>query len=195
MSHAPSAPSPDSNDWIRKLAYSKFNYWGGYVANLLLIGWLVSRAFFAQEELSALGILGLMAAGLFIYTFTEYMAHRFLYHVIPSPLTKGHGRHHADPKGLLGLPWYFPYPVIIGIYYLLSWLFNAPGSVGVLMRMWWLGFVMYCAVHHSVHHYNFKWAWFKRLKAHHKVHHVREETNFGVLSTFWDRLFGTYFTK
>jgi sterol desaturase/sphingolipid hydroxylase (fatty acid hydroxylase superfamily) len=190
-----SAETNDKPEWIKKLAYSKFNYWGGYVANLILIAALFVRGVTSPESVSVAQALLLMACGLFLYSFTEYLAHRFLYHVMTSPFTKGHGLHHDDPKGLLGLPWYFPYPVIIGAYFLLSWGTGAPGSVGLLMGAWWLGFVGYCAIHHSIHHYNFKWAWFKRLKAHHKVHHVREETNFGVVSTFWDRVFGTYFTK
>jgi len=185
----------DQSEWIKKLAYSKFNYWGGYVANLILITALLVRAFTSGEPISLFKFFGLTAAGLFTYTFTEYLAHRFLYHVMTSPFTKGHGLHHDDPKGLLGLPWYFPYPVIIGLYFLISWATNAPGSVAIFMGMWWLGFVLYCAIHHSIHHYNFKWTWFKALKAHHKVHHAREETNFGVVSTHWDKLFGTYFTK
>jgi sterol desaturase/sphingolipid hydroxylase (fatty acid hydroxylase superfamily) len=190
-----SAHAVDSDTWIRRLAYSKFNYWAGYVANLILIAWLVSRAIFGREEISLLRGMGLAALGFFIYTFTEYLFHRFLYHAWKSPFSKGHGLHHADPKGLLGLPWYFPYPVIIGVYYLLSWAFEAPGSVGILMGMWWFGFVAYCAVHHSIHHYNFKWGWFRELKAHHKVHHVKEETNFGVVSIFWDKIFGTHFVN
>lgn len=183
----------NTDNWIKKLAYSKFNYWGGYVANLILIAWLLSRAVYSSEVMTFTKGLALCTFGLFLYSFTEYVFHRFLYHVMTSPFTKGHGLHHADPKGLLGLPWYFPYPVILGVYFLLSWAFAAPGSVGILMGMWWFGFVLYCAVHHSIHHFNFKFAWFKKLKAHHKVHHVKEETNFGVISTFWDKIFGTHF--
>lgn len=195
MSQASLTQTDQKPEWIKKLAYSKFNYWGGYVANLILITGLLVRAATSPEEISWLRAVLLGASGLFLYTFTEYLAHRFLYHVMTSPFTKGHGLHHDDPKGLLGLPWYFPYPVIIGAYFLISWLTAAPGSTAVVMGMWWLGFVGYCAIHHSIHHYNFKWTWFKNLKAHHKVHHVREETNFGVVSTYWDKLFGTYFTK
>ncbi|NCN39890.1 hypothetical protein GW916_01440 [bacterium] len=195
-----STNSIESHNWIRKLADSKFNYWFGYVANFILVGWLISRAFYpgadsGTEAFTITKVLGLTALGIFIYTFTEYVFHRWLYHEVNSPFSTGHGLHHEMPKGLLGLPWYFPYPVIIGAYYGLAYLFNAPGSVGVLMGAWWLGFIGYCAVHHSTHHFNFKNKWFKGVKAHHRIHHVREETNFGVLTTFWDKVFGTEFKQ
>lgn len=193
--------SSDKDSWIRSLAESKFNYWFGYVANFILVGWLISRSmtdavgfgtWHAEgETFSALKVLALTALGVFIYSFTEYVFHRWLYHENSTPFAKGHGLHHEQPKGLLGLPWYFPYPVIIGAYYGLAYLFQAPGAVGVLMGAWWLGFIGYCAVHHSTHHFNFRNKWFQNIKKHHRIHHVREETNFGVITTLWDKVFRT----
>jgi sterol desaturase/sphingolipid hydroxylase (fatty acid hydroxylase superfamily) len=184
------------NDYVRKLAYSKVNYWGGYVANLILISWYFSRAFEnGVWQLSLLKTLALFVGGFGLYTFTEYFFHRFVYHEWASPLTKGHGIHHEDPKGLTGLPWYIPYPVLIGLYFLFSWLLDAPHSTGIFLGAWWLGFVCYCAVHHSIHHFNFSNPIFKSLKTHHFVHHKKEDCNFGVTTSLWDYIFRSVFTS
>ncbi len=182
---------------IKKLADSKFNYWGGYVANLILIAFFLAmglRSFDATRD-SLLSGLGWAALGFFIYTLTEYIFHRFLYHEWTSVFVKGHALHHENPTGLLGLPWYIPYPFLIGIYLGLAWLIPNNFAVGVGMAMWWFGFVAYCGVHHSIHHFNFRFAWFRRLKVHHKVHHAAENTNYGVLTTFWDVIFRTKLQK
>jgi sterol desaturase/sphingolipid hydroxylase (fatty acid hydroxylase superfamily) len=186
---------PTTAHWIRKLADSKFNYWAGYVANLTLISWYVSHAFSGGALLlSPLRFVLVVVAAWFTWTLTEYVSHRWLYHVWNSPLTKGHGLHHEHPEGLLGLPWYIPMPVLIGLYYLFASFLDA-ASVGLFLGVWWLGFVGYCFIHHSIHHFSFQNRWFKALWRHHKVHHKMEGRNFGVTAIFWDRVFGTYHSK
>lgn len=186
-----------NHGWIKKLADSKFNYWFGYVANIIIVSLLIRQAVLSPtESFPALKVLALAAGGYIFYTFTEYVFHRWLYHIVTSPFSTGHGLHHDYPKALMGLPWYFPVPAIFGAYYLLAYhVFHAPGAVGIFMGAWWAGFICYCAVHHSTHHFNFKNKWFRKVKAHHRIHHVREETNYGVLTTFWDKVFQTEFKK
>jgi len=37
-----------------------------------------------------------------------------------------------------------------------------------------------------------RYAWFRKKKEIHRIHHVNAGKNFGVLTTLWDRLSGTY---
>ena len=37
-----------------------------------------------------------------------------------------------------------------------------------------------------------RFAWFRRKRQLHFVHHLHADTNFAVIDFFWDRLFGTY---
>jgi 4-hydroxysphinganine ceramide fatty acyl 2-hydroxylase len=50
-------------------------------------------------------------------------------------------------------------------------------------------------MHHSLHHYRLPFAWFRHLQSEHRIHHAMPETNFGVTMRFWDKVFGTEFTK
>jgi sterol desaturase/sphingolipid hydroxylase (fatty acid hydroxylase superfamily) len=182
---------------VEKLAESKFNYWAAYVANLTLVSWFFYQGVVGFQSSGAAWPMGFLWAGVgfFVYSLTEYFFHRFLYHEWTSIFVQGHDLHHKNPTGLLGLPWYIPYPLLIGIYFLLRWVTGNQGAVGVGMAAWWLGFVGYCAVHHSIHHFDFRNSWFRRLKIHHRVHHAVDTTNYGVLTTFWDVLFSTKLRK
>ena len=86
------ATHPPTNDgWIRRLSSSKFNYYFGYVANFTLVFWLLSRGFAnGQSQLSA-PMWGIVAvSGLLLWTLSEYVLHKWLYHDVPSPLQTGH---------------------------------------------------------------------------------------------------------
>ena len=37
-----------------------------------------------------------------------------------------------------------------------------------------------------------RFAWFRRLRAYHSIHHENTNANFAVIEPFWDRVFGTY---
>jgi sterol desaturase/sphingolipid hydroxylase (fatty acid hydroxylase superfamily) len=46
-------------------------------------------------------------------------------------------------------------------------------------------------VHHAIHHWKFENKLFKKLKRHHYIHHARDTKNIGMVTTFWDHVFGT----
>jgi sterol desaturase/sphingolipid hydroxylase (fatty acid hydroxylase superfamily) len=46
-----------------------------------------------------------------------------------------------------------------------------------------------------MHHGRPRWNWIKELRKHHMVHHsplLEHEKKFGVSTTLWDHVFGTY---
>jgi sterol desaturase/sphingolipid hydroxylase (fatty acid hydroxylase superfamily) len=56
-----------------------------------------------------------------------------------------------------------------------------------------LGYLAYIAAHHAIHHWRIAPGHvLYALKIRHAMHHRGDEVNFGVVTTLWDRAFGTY---
>jgi len=154
-------------------------------------------------HLPALSILGYVALGLFVWTFTEYILHRFVFHWKP-PGKFGerihfifHGVHHdypSDSKRLVMVP-----TVSIPLAALFFFLFKALlGGVHVFpfFSGFLIGYLFYDMTHYAVHHFNFKSKFWLDLKHHHMLHHYKDMHNgYGVSSKFWDLIFRTTFGK
>ena len=156
----------------------------------------------AQTPLRTLATL---AATVAIFPFYEYALHRFVLHnrlLYKSPLTADvwkriHYDHHQDPNRLDVL-FGSPSNTLIGVL--------APSvPLGLLIGGWscalaaaavalvLFAFYEFC---HCVQHLNYtpRSAWLRRIKKHHMAHHFHNETgNFGITSTFVDRLFGSHY--
>lgn len=89
-----------------------------------------------------------------------------------------------------------PFVAIVLLLCLLGWLVSAPGS-WIIAAV--LGLGVFGIVTDIVHdHYHLdnsllaNFAWFKRCRELHFVHHLNSERNFGIVTLAWDRLFGTF---
>lgn len=177
--------------FVRKASSSVFNYWFGYVANITLVVWLGSRAFDGGiSQLTLRQWTAYIVGGLFVWTLCEYVLHKIIYHEISSPLKIGHDLHHDEPRALLGVPWYLTGFILVLIYYGLAKAFS-PAKTGVFMAFTWLGYIGYCFVHHSLHHFSWKNRWFVEARKHHLIHHAKNDVNWGIVTDFWDRVFRT----
>lgn len=180
--------------WTERVSESKVNYWSTYVVDLSL------ASFFLGYDLMHHGVTPwmaaiLFAAGVFAWTLTEYTFHRWMYHNVGIALTReGHEKHHVDPKMYIAMPWFFTPLIFLPVQLLIAGLFGVRG-VSTLFSGWFVGFVAYGLMHHSLHHYKLPFAWYRHLQSQHRIHHAFPETNYGVTMRFWDRLFGTEFTK
>ena len=138
--------------------------------------------------------------GMFFWSFFEYIAHRFIFHLIPeTEATRKivytlHGNHHEYPrdKQRLFMP---PLPSIIissaifGLMYLVIGLHAVMFFPGFM-----LGYLIYGSMHYAIHAWNPPFKWMKPLWRNHHLHHYRNEhQGFGVSSTLWDHVFGTMF--
>jgi sterol desaturase/sphingolipid hydroxylase (fatty acid hydroxylase superfamily) len=170
--------------------------WGMYVP--VMVGF----TYYAMQKIgiSATVAFLILFAGMFFWTFFEYIAHRFIFHMI-TETKRGrrivyilHGNHHEYPRDRerLFMP---PVPsliissVIFGIMYLFmssyAFLFF-PGFI--------FGYLLYGTMHYAIHAWNPPFKWMKPLWRNHHLHHYKdEEKGFGVSTTLWDRLFGTMF--
>ncbi len=185
----------ERTELIRKLGSSKFNYWFGYVANISLVVWLCSHAFGGGHGLlSARQWLGWSALGFVSWTLSEFLLHRYAYHLWPSFLSAGHSLHHESPRALIGVPWYLTAIALVAIYEGLS-LVTRPPVTGVVMGFNWLGYILYCIAHHGSHHWSLPWGWFQRMKRHHLIHHAHPEYNWGFTTPIWDHVFSTHYDR
>jgi len=168
---------------------------------------LVYAVMKASGPFPAYILLGLLA-GLFLWTFAEYILHRFLFHHQPtSPRQERifflfHGIHHAQPQVKTRLV--MPFPVAIplafvffGLFYLiLAILFKAPQWVAPLMAGFLIGYLIYDLTHYATHHFPMRSGYAKYLKRYHMQHHYKNpNTRFGVSSPAWDWVFGTMGTE
>jgi sterol desaturase/sphingolipid hydroxylase (fatty acid hydroxylase superfamily) len=186
-------PTEQRRELIRRLGSSKFNYWFGYVANLTLVVWLGMQAW--RGGRLALGVLEVAlyaTAGLLSWTLSEYLLHRYVYHVWRSFLSQGHNLHHERPQALIGVPWYLTTIALLAIFFGVSRVASPPVT-GVVMAGNWLGYILYCLAHHGSHHFRYRSEWLRRMKRQHLIHHAHPNCNWGFTTSLWDRVFRTHF--
>ncbi len=155
------------------------------------------------NHLGFLSILANVLLGVFIWTFTEYVLHRFVFHWIPPGKIGArihfmfHGVHHdypSDSKRLVMVP-AVSIPLAI-LFYFLFYKLLGPMYVGPFFIGFLAGYLFYDMTHYAIHHYNFKSKFWLNLKHHHMLHHYQDmQHGYGVSSKFWDLVFRTTFSK
>ncbi len=177
--------------FLKKMTTSHFNYYFGYVSNILLVTWLCSHVFEGGQSLLVwYEWIYISVLGLFLWTLVEYLMHKYPYHIWVSTFEKAHKLHHERPYDLMGVPWYITLVSVVGIYFGLANFLN-PAYLSLYMASIWLGYIGYCVTHHAIHHWKFDNKLFKKLKKNHYIHHARPDKNIGMVTTFWDVVFGT----
>ena len=180
---------------------SKTNPTQNIIVYGLSISLLIAYAFI-KVNISLLEMIILFTFGMMIWTLSEYLLHRFLFHwVNHSKMVQRfhfvmHGSHHQYPKdkSRLLMP---PVPGLI----MASVLFLFFYAIFMIVNMSWLtygvfpgfftGYLMYSFVHRAIHTKKPPKR-FKHLWLHHNKHHFKyPDKAFGVSNRFWDRVFGT----
>jgi sterol desaturase/sphingolipid hydroxylase (fatty acid hydroxylase superfamily) len=181
------------SSWILRVSESKTNYWATYIVDMSLLTFFLAWDV-ARLHVGGAAMLALFPAGVFAWTLSEYAFHRWVYHLGFAITRSGHEKHHEDPTAYLAMPWFFTPLLFLPAQLLVSGWYEV-GGFSTLLAGWFGGFIGYSFMHHSLHHYKLKYAWFRHLQSEHRIHHALPETNFGVTMRFWDRVFGTEFTK
>ncbi|MFD2871483.1 sterol desaturase family protein [Mucilaginibacter ximonensis] len=159
-------------------------------------------AFFVKH-IGALVYIEYFFIGLFVWTFTEYIMHRFVFHYVPKNKIGlrlhfiFHGVHHdypSDAKRLV-LPPSVSIPLATGFYFLFNAILPANYIFGFFPGFI-LGYLFYDLSHYAIHHFNFKGKVWKAIKQHHMLHHYQTPSKgYGVSSPLWDKIFGSDFIK
>lgn len=141
--------------------------------------------------------------GIFVWTATEYVLHRYLFHYVPQSRWGlrlhfiFHGVHHdypRDSKRLVMVP-SVSIPLAALFYFLFS-LFLVKANLYAFFPGFILGYVGYDMTHYAIHHANFKTSFWKRIKQHHMLHHYDDPTKgYGVSSVLWDKILDSDFPK
>jgi sterol desaturase/sphingolipid hydroxylase (fatty acid hydroxylase superfamily) len=150
-------------------------------------------------KVSALDISGLIVAGLFVWTITEYLLHRFVFHFhTTSDFGKRitfmfHGVHHDYPNDTkrLVMPPSVSIPLALGFFFLFKAILGgisvAPFYIGFIA-----GYLFYDISHYAIHHFNMHSKFWLAIKNHHMRHHYQDpELGFGVSSPLWDLILKT----
>jgi sterol desaturase/sphingolipid hydroxylase (fatty acid hydroxylase superfamily) len=172
---------------------NRFVYFADFIVYPFVIAILFVAALRQQWPPSWIELASGCACGVTIWSLLEYLIHRFALHGI-AYFAAMHKMHHSDPKALLGTP---------------VWLSLGAICCGALVPLWVsigvkdacsvtaglvLGYLWFGLVHHRIHHsHPRRGTHFSSLKRQHVLHHYgKAQCNFGVITSLWDRIFGTF---
>ncbi len=165
--------------------------WAVLLPGIAFAAWRTAPVAFARA-------VPLMMAGVLVWTLTEYILHRFLFHWQPrSPRLAAfvfilHGNHHAAPADRLRnlMPPIVSVPVGAAIWAISVALIGPAGS--------WLflgfigGYVGYDLLHYACHQWPMRGPVLRALKQNHMQHHHGRQTgNYAITGMMWDRLLAT----
>jgi sterol desaturase/sphingolipid hydroxylase (fatty acid hydroxylase superfamily) len=187
------------NDFLERL--SKVHFFVPLIVYIPVIIFCGYKAY--EHNLGVLRFIELLLGGLFVWSFIEYILHRFVFHYVPKPKWAQrlhfifHGVHHDYPSDALRLvmPPSASIPLALGFYFL----FNAllPENYALAFFPGFIiGYLGYDMTHYAIHHFNFKANFWKKIKQHHMLHHYSDPTKgYGVSSPLWDKIFRSDFIK
>ena len=178
---------------LDRMFYSSANYWV-----MLLSDIAAALAFLALgvHEFSGSRLVAGMAvvAGFVAFGPLEYAVHRWILHGPPSMARRAHVQHHAEPHALISAPLFVIAALAVAVWGLFSLVLPIGFSALVVFGMY-AGYNYFAVLHHLQHHRRDELAqvaYLARLERLHHVHHHRPAVNFGISTTIWDRLFGTF---
>lgn len=168
--------------------------WGPVTAYLFYDG-------LADQSLAAVALA--FALGIVVWTFTEYILHRYVFHY-PAKSKIGkrfvfmfHGLHHDEPqcKTRLVFP---PVPafLILCLFYGLFSLVVPAVALHTFLAGFLVGYLCYDYIHYATHHFPMTSKVGRYLRKYHLQHHYScPDAKFGVSNPLWDYVFKTVNTK
>jgi cyclopropane-fatty-acyl-phospholipid synthase len=180
---------------LAAFAESRANYWAAYATDFscpFLFAYLGHRSHLTWPV-----VLFSFIAGCLVFSLIEYAIHRWLLHNPKTLFYPLHEAHHRRPEDtsaflfptsivVLGLVWLLFVP-------LLHWNASSFFISGIAA-----GYLSFGTLHHFEHTTRINqipFRWLQHRWAAHSVHHHLDETNYGVLTSFWDYVFGTNYKQ
>jgi sterol desaturase/sphingolipid hydroxylase (fatty acid hydroxylase superfamily) len=179
-------------------AFSKVHWTVPLYIYLPVIAYFLYRAIF-DFQLAVGTILLYIVIGLAVWTLTEYILHRFVFHYNPPGKIGArihfifHGVHHDYPNDTkrLVMPPSVSIP-LAALFFLLFQAFFGSVLVGPFFIGFIAGYLFYDISHYAIHHFNMHGKIWLSIKNHHMRHHYQDpEKGYGVSSPFWDVIFRT----
>jgi len=177
---------------VGAICESRINYWAAYATDFITPCIFVYLGINQASSWTAIILSAL--CGLFFFSLIEYVVHRWLLHDRRSVLFSLHGEHHENPEKTSAF--FFP----AGLVLLMSvWLVLTRGlhfqDASYFLAGFSAGNFYFDTLHHVEHTTRINqipFRWLKRKWAFHSVHHGLDHSNFGVITPFWDYVFGTH---
>lgn len=193
------APPLEGRTLLARFVYSPLNYWGSLVLDgampvglFVVAGVAASRR--GADRLGG-GLLVEVAlsvfAGWLLWSFLEYVLHRYILHGSETLAQEGHAQHHRDERALLASPMFVIPLVQVLLVFVLAQLTGwvaAACFVGGAAA----GYASFSWLHHAFHHFEPERGLLGHLRDRHEVHHRMARWNFGTTTSLWDRVFRTY---
>jgi sterol desaturase/sphingolipid hydroxylase (fatty acid hydroxylase superfamily) len=164
-----------------------------------VVAWLLWSSL-SSHTLGAGGIALAAVAGVAVWTLSEYLLHRFLFHFNASSrigkylVFMFHGVHHDAPrdKSRLVMP---PAGAVIVMFFLwqLFGLVVPEPWLEPFLAFFIVGYLCYDYIHYGTHHFPMRHPVLHFLKVYHlQHHHGSKGLRYGVSSPLWDHVFRTY---
>jgi sterol desaturase/sphingolipid hydroxylase (fatty acid hydroxylase superfamily) len=161
--------------------------------SIALLYWSIT-----QTNLSPWFSASMFSLGLLLFTWVEYMTHRYVFHMKTYTQAREkiqyliHGVHHEFPKDKDRLAMPPLLSVTIATILLLVLKVLLGDVVFSFLPGFMVGYTAYISIHYLVHAYPPPKGFFKFLWVNHSIHHYRDgEIIFGVSSPLWDYIYGT----
>jgi sterol desaturase/sphingolipid hydroxylase (fatty acid hydroxylase superfamily) len=187
----------NANSFIARWKKRNFSELECYAVFLFLFSPVIYVSIRLEQEFRSVFHLCLFIGGFFLFTFLEYIAHRFWMHgkedKHPGKSLERHMHHHRHPTELKITSGFRAKLVVVNILlFLITTLLN---NYFTLFTGLYTGFVYYCFLHVFLHQ-----AWakkvFPRLQVSHIHHHCKYPDHcFSTCVTWWDQLFNTSVPK
>lgn len=170
--------------------------WGMYLPVLILLPYYAVTS----VGFNGLTVLLTFIGGMFSWTLTEYILHRFAFHHRPET-ERGkrlnyimHGNHHEYPRDRERLFMPAAPSLIIASLFFIGFYLILGTHVFAFFPGFMLGYLLYGSIHYAIHAWSPPFKWMKPLWRNHHLHHYKHgDMGFGVSSTLWDRIFGTMY--
>jgi sterol desaturase/sphingolipid hydroxylase (fatty acid hydroxylase superfamily) len=178
---------------LERMVYSSANYWIVLLSDIVCaMAFLVVglRQFIGPAALAVAAVI----VGFLAWGFIEYAMHRWVLHGPPTMARRGHARHHADATALISTPFLVIMSGACAIWALLALAVPA-GLAALLVFGMYSGYNYFALLHHLQHHREkdlARFGYWRRFEQLHRIHHDRHVVNFGITTTIWDRLLGTF---
>jgi sterol desaturase/sphingolipid hydroxylase (fatty acid hydroxylase superfamily) len=193
----------ESAPLLKNQLLDKFTRVKWYVPLLIYIPIILFFLYKGNIQLSSSIIVFNYVLGIFMWTLTEYVFHRFVFHFVPkSKIGKQlhfilHGVHHAYPNDSLRLVMPPGLSIPLSSMFCILFYFIFGKYFTVIFAGFMSAYLVYDMLHFAVHHVSAPdTKWFNSKKIRHMKHHyLHSETEFAVTSPYWDRIFNTFCKK
>lgn len=179
---------------LQRIGASPLNYWATFVTDIAVgvgFAWLGTTRYPGSGPGAAVFIM----AGIVAWPLFEYSLHRWILHGHISPAFRGdHARHHARPHETAGTPWLASTVIGILFWSLLAAVLSGPVAA-LVMSGFYVGYIYFVIVHRMQHYHPdvlSRWWFFGNQMRLHALHHEQPNGHFGITTSMWDRIFGTF---